>query len=77
MITGGLKNSEAQQKLAVESGIWPVFRWNGAAEKGKRMTIDYQKKVELAKFVENEQRFMALKARDEGRFTTLQGKLAE
>lgn len=41
LIEGGMANSEAQQKAAVESGVWPVFRWNGALEKGKRLIIDY------------------------------------
>lgn len=30
LIDGGLGSSEEHQRLAVETGMWPVFRWNGA-----------------------------------------------
>lgn len=77
LITGGLTFVERQQKLAVESGIWPVFRWNGSLPKGQRLQIDGQKKVAVDDFIQNENRFMALKAKDEVRFNMLKQQLVE
>ena len=77
LIKGGLANVEAQQKLAVESGMWPIFRWNPTLAKGARMSIDGQRKVGVETFINNEQRFMALRDRNPARFETLQKKLQE
>ena len=55
-----LKYGMNQQKLAVESGIWPLFRYNPDLEKeGKNpMILDYKKpKVMVKDFMYNETRF--------------------
>ena len=55
-----LKYGMNQQKLAVESGIWPLFRYNPDLEKeGKNpMLLDYKKpKVMVKEFMYNETRF--------------------
>ncbi|KAH0575434.1 Pyruvate-flavodoxin oxidoreductase 1 [Spironucleus salmonicida] len=75
LIDGGLQNVEVQQKLAVESGVWPLFRWNGGAEKGQRLKIDGKKKIGVDEFICNEQRFMSLKSRNNARFEMLKGQL--
>ncbi len=49
-----------QQKLAVESGLWPLFRYNPehAAEERNPMTLDYKgPKVDVRDFMYNETRF--------------------
>lgn len=72
IISGGLTNSEKQQKLAVECGVWPVFRWDGSKEPGKRLQIDCEeRKAKVDDFIVNEQRFMSLKAKDPVRFEEL------
>ncbi len=59
-IKGGMKTGIEEQKLAVQSGYFPIFRYNG-------ITNDFHmdsKNVDfnlLDKFIENETRFRALK----------------
>ncbi|CAL6097446.1 Pyruvate-flavodoxin_oxidoreductase 2 [Hexamita inflata] len=66
-INGGLKNSEPQQKLAVESGLWPLFRYDPRrTEKKLQMDSKVTKKVE--EFTCNEQRFAALEKKDNARY---------
>ncbi|MBA3024860.1 MAG: pyruvate:ferredoxin (flavodoxin) oxidoreductase [Sulfurimonas sp.] len=55
-----LKYGMNQQKLAVESGIWPTFRYNPDLEKeGKNpMIVDYKEpKISVKEFMYNETRF--------------------
>jgi pyruvate-ferredoxin/flavodoxin oxidoreductase len=55
-----LKYGMSQQKLAVQSGIWPTFRYNPDLEKeGKNpMIVDYKKPTKSVKeFMYNETRF--------------------
>ena len=59
----------------MESGIWPVFRWNGSLERGKRLSIDFEKKITVDEFIKYEQRFMSLETRDKERFQMLKAKL--
>ena len=77
LITGGLTFVERQQKLAVECGIWPIFRWNGSLPRGQRLQIDGVKKIGIDEFIQHENRFMALKAKDEKRFEELKVKLVD
>jgi pyruvate-ferredoxin/flavodoxin oxidoreductase len=52
-----------QQKLAVDSGYWPLFRYDPRLPSGERFRLDSAApKVELAKFTANETRFSMLKS---------------
>jgi pyruvate-ferredoxin/flavodoxin oxidoreductase len=51
-----------QQKLAVNSGYWPLFRYNPTKEKGQRFTIDCKPpSVQLNEFLYHENRFATIK----------------
>ena len=39
-IKGGMMNCQAEMKKAVECGYWNMFRFNPAAEAGKKFTLD-------------------------------------
>ena len=47
-----------QQERAVESGYWPLFRYNPSNEKGKRFKLDSKApSIPLKEFMYNETRF--------------------
>ena len=51
-----------QQKLAVNTGYWPLFRYNPTKEKGQRFTIDCKPpSVQLNEFLYHENRFATIK----------------
>jgi pyruvate-ferredoxin/flavodoxin oxidoreductase len=51
-----------QQKLAVNTGYWPLFRYNPSKEKGQRFTIDCKPpSVQLNEFLYHENRFATIK----------------
>jgi pyruvate-ferredoxin/flavodoxin oxidoreductase len=51
-----------QQKLAVNSGYWPLFRYNPIKERGQRFTIDCKPpSVQLNEFLYHENRFATIK----------------
>ena len=51
-----------QQKLAVNSGYWPLFRYNPIKDKGQRFTIDCKPpSVQLNEFLYHENRFATIK----------------
>jgi pyruvate-ferredoxin/flavodoxin oxidoreductase len=51
-----------QQKLAVNSGYWPLFHYNPTKEKGQRFTIDCKPpSVQLNEFLYHENRFATIK----------------
>ena len=51
-----------QQKLAVNSGYWPLFRYNPIKEKGQRFSIDCKPpSVQLNEFLYHENRFATIK----------------
>jgi pyruvate-ferredoxin/flavodoxin oxidoreductase len=51
-----------QQKLAVNSGYWPLFHYNPIKEKGQRFTIDCKPpSVQLNEFLYHENRFATIK----------------
>ena len=59
-----LRKGIGQQKLAVESGHWPLFRWNPAlrAEGKNPLTMDSKEpSVDIGEYMYNETRFRALK----------------
>jgi pyruvate-ferredoxin/flavodoxin oxidoreductase len=67
-----------QQKLLVESGIWPLFRYDPRlVEQGKNPFQIDSKEPQLEKvstFMANEIRFRTLRAADEARADMLEGK---
>ena len=53
-----LKYGAQQQTIAVETGYWPLFRFNPSAPKGKRFKLDCKEATApLSKFMYNETRF--------------------
>jgi pyruvate-ferredoxin/flavodoxin oxidoreductase len=51
-----------QQKLAVNTGYWPLFRYNPIKEKGQRFSIDCKPpSVQLSEFLYHENRFATIK----------------
>ena len=51
-----------QQKLAVQSGYWPLFRYNPLKEQGKRFILDSKDpSIPLDEFMYNENRFATIK----------------
>jgi pyruvate-ferredoxin/flavodoxin oxidoreductase len=53
-----LKNAVSQQGKAIDSGYWPLFRFNPAQPKGKRFSLDSKEpSIPLKDFMYNEARF--------------------
>lgn len=51
-----------QQKLAVDSGYWPLFRYNPNAERGKRFLVDSKNpSIPLDDFLYHENRFATIR----------------
>jgi len=51
-----------QQKLAVDTGYWPLFRYNPTKEKGQRFILDSKPpSVVLNEFLYHENRFATIK----------------
>ena len=74
-----LVNGLTQQKLAVQSGFWPLFRYNpDLADEGKNPLIIDSKKptISLSEYAYNETRYRMLLQSDEKRAEALM-KLAE
>ncbi|HOO67913.1 MAG TPA: pyruvate:ferredoxin (flavodoxin) oxidoreductase, partial [Bacilli bacterium] len=75
-IKGGLENQIKEQKLAVASGYFPIFRYNA---KTKSFHLDSKEpdfKL-LDEFIDNETRFRALKVVNEEKAEILFGELKE
>ena len=51
-IADGMKSQEVQQKLAVETGVWPLFRYDPSKEVKFVMDSKVTRKVE--EFTKNE-----------------------
>ena len=67
-----------QQRLAVESGMWPLYRYNPdlAAQGKPALTLDSRPPtVALSDYVYGENRYRRLLTADEGRGQELLGKL--
>ena len=73
-IKSGMEKGLEEQKLAVNSGYFPIFRWDG-----KTFTMDHKEPdfSLLDKFIDNETRFQALKIVNEKRAEELFEKLKE
>ena len=58
---GGMQNCQAEMKKAVECGYWNLFRFNPAAEVGKKFTLDSKEpKGGYQEFLMNEARYASL-----------------
>ena len=58
---GGMQNCQAEMKKAVECGYWNLFRFNPAAEVGKKVTLDSKEpKGGYQEFLMNEARYASL-----------------
>ena len=75
-IKGGMETGIEEQKLAVSSGYYPIFRYNG---KTKEFNLDMKEPDFnlLDKFIDNETRFKALKIVNEDKAKILFDKLKE
>lgn len=65
-ITEGMGESGAGAKIAVETGYWPLFRFQPGAKEGEgKLVLDSKRiKGELADFLKRENRFMVLQRKD-------------
>ena len=53
-----MKDGAAHQEKAVETGYWPLFRFNPLAEKGKKFKLDSKApSAPLSEFMYKETRF--------------------
>ena len=60
-IKGGMVNCQAEMKKAVECGYWNLFRFNPAAEEGKKFTLDCKEPAGgYREFLMNEARYSRL-----------------
>ena len=68
-----LRRGLDQQKLAVESGSWPLYRFDPRRGEDAAFQLDSAApKVPMARYLENELRFRALEKADPERFRSLQ-----
>jgi pyruvate-ferredoxin/flavodoxin oxidoreductase len=66
-----MANGAAQQKLAVESGVWPLYRFDPRriAKGEPPMRLDYgPPKPQVAEYMRNESRFRVVERTDPARF---------
>ncbi|MBO7702520.1 MAG: pyruvate:ferredoxin (flavodoxin) oxidoreductase, partial [Eggerthellaceae bacterium] len=74
-IKGGMVNCQAEMKRAVECGYWNLFRYNPAAEPGKKFTLDSKEpKGGYQEFLMNEARYNRLTREFPDRAKTLFAK---
>jgi len=79
-LRAGMGKTQSEAKLAVESGYWPMFRYNPAlADDGKNpFTLDYKEPDgTLQKFLSNEVRFAALEKSHPEESKRLRAKIEE
>ncbi len=56
-----MRYSQVEMKRAVESGYWPLYRYNPASEEGKRFTFDAKDpKSDYIEFIKGERRYTSL-----------------
>ncbi len=68
-----LRNGLSQQKLAVDSGVWPLYRFDPRrGETGAFQLDSGPPKIPVARYLENELRFRIIERSDPGRFRDLQ-----
>ncbi len=60
-----LKNAVSQQEKAVDSGYWPLFRFDPSQPKGKRFRLDSKEpSIPISDFMYNETRFSRVAKQD-------------
>lgn len=60
-IEGGMCNTMVESREAVESGYWPLYRYNPGNEKEKRFQLDSKRiKSDVETFLKKENRFTTL-----------------
>lgn len=75
MVNGGLTYAARQQKLAVETGLWPLFRYD-PRNAPNCLTIDSKKPSKpVQEFTNLEQRFAGIATKKPERYAELMGKL--
>ena len=58
---GGMMHCQEEMKRAVDCGYWNLFRFNPAAEEGKKFTLDSKEpKGGYQEFLQNEARYAGL-----------------
>jgi pyruvate-ferredoxin/flavodoxin oxidoreductase len=62
----------SQQKLAVESGTWPLYRFDPRVPDAAFQLDSARPKIPVARYLENELRFRSLERSDPARFRDLQ-----
>ena len=61
-IKSGMKNVQEEMKRAVESGYWPLYRYNPDIEEGPKMCVDCKEPcMAYEDFLDGENRYAALK----------------
>ena len=68
------------QKMAVDSGYWPLYRWNPAneAKQENPFSLDSKRiKASLASYLQGENRYAALRRADNARADLLQGQFED
>ena len=56
-----MMKSQVEEKRAVESGYWPLYRYNPAAEEGKKFTWETKDPTSSYQdFIRSERRYTAL-----------------
>ncbi|HAK46865.1 MAG TPA: pyruvate:ferredoxin (flavodoxin) oxidoreductase [Spirochaeta sp.] len=56
-----MSKSQLEEKRAVDSGYWPLYRFNPAAEEGKKFTWETKEpSLDYQDFIRNERRYTAL-----------------
>src|SRR6185295_4712462 len=66
-----MANGASQQKLAVESGVWPLYRFDPrrVANGEPPLKLDYgPPKVKVADYLRNESRFRSIERSDPARY---------
>jgi len=58
----GMNNAQEEMKRAVQSGYWPVYRYNPDKEEGQKMCVDCKEPcIAYEDFLDGENRYAALK----------------
>ena len=77
-IRAGMSHTIVEEKLAVKSGYWPLYRFNPANTGSKQLTVDYFKPDDsLPSFLDGEDRYADLKMRDPAEADILRPELKQ
>lgn len=79
-IRAGMSHTIVEEKLAVECGYWPMYRYNPSKKENgeSKLTIDYNKPDDsMPSFLDGEDRYADLKMRDPSEAAILRPELQE